>query len=62
VIWIRHLESGKVFDLALVTTDLVTPAEQLVIRYSWRWSIEQAFLESRHLLGSGRRAAVPVTR
>jgi hypothetical protein len=54
VIWIRHLESGKVFDLALVTTDLVTPAEQLVIRYSWRWSIEQAFLESRHLLGVGQ--------
>ncbi|MFI6637953.1 transposase, partial [Nonomuraea fuscirosea] len=54
VIWIRHLDSDKVFDLALVTTDLTTPGHDLVVRYSWRWSIEQAFLESRHLLGVGQ--------
>ncbi|MBF8193701.1 hypothetical protein ITP53_50100 [Nonomuraea sp. K274] len=54
VIWVRHLDSDKSFDLALVTTDLDTPAEDLVVRYSWRWSIEQAFLESRHLLGVGQ--------
>ncbi|MCW2882719.1 MAG: transposase, family [Sphaerisporangium sp.] len=65
VIWVRHLDSTKTFDLALVTTDLDTPAEQLVIRYSWRWSIEQAFLESRHLLGVGQarnRTPAAVTR
>ncbi|MBF8184936.1 transposase [Nonomuraea sp. K274] len=54
VIWVRHLDSGKAFDLALVTTDLHTAAEDLVVRYSWRWSIEQTFLESRHLLGVGQ--------
>lgn len=65
VIWVRHLDSTKTFDLALVTTDLDTPAEQLVVRYSWRWSIEQAFLESRHLLGVGQarnRTPAAVTR
>jgi hypothetical protein len=54
VIWVRDLDAAKPFDLALVTTDLDTPAEDLVVRYSWRWSIEQAFLESRHLLGVGQ--------
>ncbi|MEV6984884.1 transposase [Sphaerisporangium sp. NPDC051017] len=54
VIWVRAIDSEKAFDLALVTTDLHTPAEQLMIRYSWRWSIEQAFLEARHLLGVGQ--------
>lgn len=65
VIWVRHLDSGKPFDLALVTTDLATPAEDLVVRYSWRWSIEQAFLEARHLLGVGQarnRTPAAVTR
>jgi hypothetical protein len=40
-------------------------AELLVIRYSWRWSIEQAFLESRHLLGVGQarnRTSAAVSR
>jgi hypothetical protein len=54
VIWVRHLDSAKTYDLALVTTDFDTPAAQLVIRYCWRWSIEQAFLEARHILGVGQ--------
>ncbi|WP_157383002.1 IS701 family transposase [Nonomuraea coxensis] len=54
VIWVRDIDSAKTFDIALVTTDLHTPAEDLVVRYSWRWSIEQAFLEARHLLGVGQ--------
>ncbi|MFI6636314.1 transposase [Nonomuraea fuscirosea] len=54
VIWVRDIDSGKTFDLALVTTDLDTPADDLVVRYSFRWSIEQAFLEARHLLGVGQ--------
>lgn len=54
VIWVRDIDSAKTFDIALVTTDLDTSAEDLVVRYSWRWSIEQAFLETRHLLGVGQ--------
>ncbi|TMR98871.1 hypothetical protein [Nonomuraea basaltis] len=47
VIWVRHLDSDKVFDLALVTTDTDTPAEDLVVRYSWRWSIEHGQARNR---------------
>ena len=39
--------------LALVTTDLHTTAAALVTRYSWRWSIEQAFADARNVLGAG---------
>jgi hypothetical protein len=39
--------------LALVTTDLDTPATALTERYAARWSIEQAFADARNLLGAG---------
>jgi DDE superfamily endonuclease len=39
--------------LALVTTDLGTPAAALVTRYAARWSIEQAFADARNILGAG---------
>ena len=39
--------------LALVTTDLGTPAAALVERYAARWSIEQAFADARNILGAG---------
>jgi hypothetical protein len=39
--------------LALVTTDLATPAAALVERYAARWSIEQAFADARNILGAG---------
>jgi hypothetical protein len=39
--------------LALVTTDLDTPAAALVERYAARWSIEQAFADARNILGAG---------
>jgi DDE superfamily endonuclease len=39
--------------LALVTTDLTTPAAALVTRYAARWSIEQAFADARNILGAG---------
>jgi hypothetical protein len=51
--------------LALVTTDLDTPAAALVERYAARWSIEKAFADARNILGAGearnrtRRAAEP---
>jgi len=39
--------------LALVTTDLTTPAAALVERYAARWGIEQAFTDARNVLGAG---------
>jgi DDE superfamily endonuclease len=53
-------------DLALVTTDLRTPAAALIERYAARWSIEQAFYDVRNVLGGGQarnrvRAAVERT-
>jgi hypothetical protein len=52
-------------DLALVTTDLGTPAAALVERYAARWSIEQAFSDVRNVLGGGQarnRAPAAVER
>jgi len=40
--------------LALVTTDLATPATELVTRYSWRWAVEVAFFDCRQTLGVGQ--------
>jgi hypothetical protein len=40
--------------LALVTTDMRTPAEQLVARYASRWAIEVAFSDAEH--HPGRRS------
>ena len=53
-------------DLALITTDLATPAPALIERYAGRWSIEQAFHDIRQVLGGGEarnraRAAVERT-
>jgi hypothetical protein len=51
--------------MALVTTDLATPAARLIERYAARWPIEQAFADARNILGAGearnrtRRAAPP---
>ncbi len=39
--------------LALVTTDLDTPAAALIERYAARWGIEQAFSDARIVLGAG---------
>jgi hypothetical protein len=40
-------------QIALVTTDLDTPAAALIQRYAARWSIEQAFADARNILGAG---------
>ena len=44
---------GPRTTLALVTTDLDTPAPALVERYAARWEIEQAFADARTVLGAG---------
>src|SRR6266550_2794947 len=40
-------------DLALVTTDLHSPATQIVSRYAARWAIEVAFEDARQITGVG---------
>jgi hypothetical protein len=65
VILVRDTAKARMRLFALVTTDLDTPAAQIVIGYSRRWAIEQAFLESRHVLGVGEahnRTAAAVQR
>jgi hypothetical protein len=47
------LARNAVSTLALVTTDLDTPAAALVERYAARWAIEQAFSDARNVLGAG---------
>jgi hypothetical protein len=59
------VEPGKP-RLALVTTDLATPAAAIVERYAGRWSIEVAFEEAKQITGVGEarnrtRAAVERT-
>jgi hypothetical protein len=40
--------------LALITTDLTTPAEGIVARYAARWSIEVAIEDAKQLTGVGQ--------
>lgn len=54
VILLRDDSTDTGYDLALVTTDLATPAADLITRYAWRWSIEVTFAEARDLLGVGQ--------
>ena len=54
VILLRDNATDTGYDLALVTTDLATPAADLITRYAWRWSIEVTFAEARDLLGAGQ--------
>lgn len=42
------------YDLALITTDLTSPAEQIVTRYATRWAIEVAFQDAKQITGVGQ--------
>jgi DDE superfamily endonuclease len=44
-------ERGKL--LALVTTDMATPAEQVITRYAGRWAIEVAIFDAKNITGAG---------
>ena len=54
VVLLRDDATDTGYDLALVTTDLTTPAPQLITRYARRWSIEVTFAEAREMLGVGQ--------
>ena len=65
VVLTRDPGSSKPFDFALVSTDLTTSAVDLVVRYSWRWPIEQTIKDCKLLLGAGdarSRVQAAVTR
>jgi hypothetical protein len=54
VILLREDGADTGYDVALVTTDLHSPAAALITRHAWRWSIEVTFAEARELLGVGQ--------
>jgi hypothetical protein len=54
VILLRDDATDTGYGLALVTTDPVTTAADLITRYAWRWSIEVTFQETRDHLGAGQ--------
>jgi hypothetical protein len=59
----RHTTTG--YDLALITTDLTSPAETIVERYAARWSIEVAIEDAKQTTGVGHarnRLPAAVTR
>jgi hypothetical protein len=47
-------DTSKYYDLALITTDLTTPIEQIISRYAARWTIEVVFAQMRQILGIGQ--------
>jgi hypothetical protein len=56
VILIRdpHSKANTGHDLALITTDLTSPAETIVARYADRWSIEVAIEDAKQITGVGQ--------
>lgn len=54
VVLVRDAASSGGYDLALVTTDLHTTADQLISRYAARWAIEVAFYDAKQTLGVGQ--------
>jgi hypothetical protein len=54
VVLARPLGAPDGYQLALVSTDLTSPPANLIERYAARWSIEQTFLDARHVAGVGQ--------
>lgn len=54
LILVGEPDSTKPYELALFTTDLISPAEQIVARYASRWSIEPAIATGKQDLGVGQ--------
>lgn len=45
--------NGRGYHLALLTTDLHTPAATILTRYATRWALEVAFHDAKHHTGAG---------
>jgi hypothetical protein len=56
----RRTTTAKGYDIALITTDLTSSAEDIITRYAARWSIEVTFFDVKNILGVGEaRNRVP---
>jgi hypothetical protein len=53
VILLRDTATTTGYDLALITTDLTTPAAAIIERYAARWSIEVAIEDAKQITGVG---------
>jgi hypothetical protein len=53
VILLRDDGATTGYSIALITTDLTTPAEQIAERYAARWSIEVCFADAKQTTGVG---------
>jgi hypothetical protein len=53
VILLRDTDTTTGYDLALITTDLTSPAATIVERYAARWSVEVAIEDAKQLTGVG---------
>lgn len=53
VILLRDTNTTTGYNLALITTDLTTPAAAIVQRYAARWSIEVAIEDAKQITGVG---------
>ncbi len=53
VILVQDLKKPSGYQIALITTDLTSTAEQIVERYADRWPIEVAYEEGKELFGVG---------
>jgi hypothetical protein len=54
VILIQDLTKTCGFELALITTDLISTPGQIATRYAQRWAIETCFQEGKDLFGAGQ--------
>jgi hypothetical protein len=54
IILLRDEHTTTGYDLALVSTDLTSPAEAIVERYAARWSIEVAIEDAKQITGVGQ--------
>lgn len=54
VVLVRDSARAGTYDLALVTTDTLAKAAQLVERYAARWSVEVAIADAKQIFGVGQ--------
>jgi hypothetical protein len=54
VVLMRRADSKRVYDWALVSTDVDATGEAIIIRYGSRWSVEQAIKDGKDLVGAGQ--------